>query len=139
MMRHGNHGQLYKEATLIGASLVPMWYAVKSLTTAMNFGGKYKEMLDVAIAGALYHLTAEEIGLNAYYITNGHAYEQAFHTSYQNDDSYITLDNMDHSMVWLHSAGAVFGLGSQHSHAYSAHGSHYSGQGRGVQRPLRKY
>ena len=101
--------QLYKEAAFVGIALVPMWYLVAQFTTAtMVYVGspQMKTMVDVAIAGALFHLTAEETGLNNYYLTNSFAYQQSFSREYKDDRSGDVGIRHD----FRGSAGAVFGF-----------------------------
>ena len=84
-----DHSQLYKEAAFVGISLVPMWFAVAQFTLATRvFTGspQLKAMLDVAVAGALFHLTAEEIGLNHYYLTNSYAYQNSFSSEFKKNE-----------------------------------------------------
>jgi hypothetical protein len=64
---------LYKEASVVGAALLPVWFAVRSATAATKVGGPYKEFLDVALAGFLFHILAEESGVNQWYLSNSHA------------------------------------------------------------------
>ena len=101
--------QLYKEAAFVGIALVPMWYLVAQFTTATMVyvsSPHMKTMVDVAIAGALFHLTAEETGLNHYYLTNSHAYQQSFSREYK----YERRGAVDIRIDFGGSAGAVFGF-----------------------------
>jgi hypothetical protein len=75
---NGSRQQLALEAAVVGVGLIPMWMLVRRATTAMNiYGGK--EIIDIALAGAAFHLLAEESGLNTWYLTNGYAAQKAFH------------------------------------------------------------
>ena len=100
------HAQLYKEAAFVGIALVPMWYAVTQLTSAVKLQGPNKAWIDVALAGILFHLTAEESGLNTYYLTNSYASKKAFADEYKQEDA---LD-LDGTVDWLHDAGNLFGF-----------------------------
>ena len=102
--------QLYKEAASVGIALVPMWFAVTQFTTAVKwmYDNPYKGAFDVALAGALFHLTAEETGLNTWYLTNSYAHEKSFSSNYKkahHDDPLL-----DSSMDWIRGAGSMFGL-----------------------------
>jgi len=79
--RHKNadSGQLVTEAITVGVALVPVFIAVSRLTAVMDIGRgtEWKALMDTALSGALFHLVAEETGLNAWYLTNSHAARQA--------------------------------------------------------------
>ena len=79
------HADLYKEAIFVGATLVPVWYVVAAATTFMNIQPSFKNAMDVALTGVVYHLTAEGTGLNAYYLKNSYA-AQTSDATYQRDD-----------------------------------------------------
>ena len=101
--------RLYKEAAFVGIALVPMWYLVAQFTTATMVyvsSPHMKTMVDVAIAGALFHLTAEETGLNNYYLTNSYAFQQSFSREY-NDERRGAFDVR---IDFGHGFGAVFGF-----------------------------
>ena len=86
-----DHSQLYKEAAFVGISLVPMWFVVAQFTLAtrvLTDTPHLKAMLDVAVAGALFHMTAEESGLNNYYLTNSYAYQKSFSTEFKRDERH---------------------------------------------------
>jgi hypothetical protein len=105
-----DHSQLYKEAGFVGISLVPMWFVVSQFTLATKVlpGSPFKAMLDVAIAGALFHLTAEESGLNHYYLTNSYAYQKSFSAEFKQNDEHCPIDlRMDWSRL---GTGGIFGL-----------------------------
>lgn len=65
--------KLYGEAIAVGAALVPMWFLVSTATTVTRIEFSGKPMLDVFLSGLLFHLAAEEFGLNTWYLTNSHA------------------------------------------------------------------
>ena len=113
-----NHDKLYKEAAFVGIALVPMWYAVAQFTTAVRWfpNSSYKQGFDVLLAGALFHLAAEESGLNAYYLTNSHAYDNSFAAQFK--DEHVPLDAV---VDWLRDAWSAFGLQSHHNR--TAHGA----------------
>jgi hypothetical protein len=70
--------QLALEAAVVGIGLVPMWWLVTKATTAMRITGDSKGFIDVALAGALFHLAAEESGLNTWYLAHSYAAQKAF-------------------------------------------------------------
>ena len=99
--------KLYKEAAFVGIALIPMWFAVSKFTTAVKWFSadtQWKSATDVLISGALFHLVAEETGLNAYYLTNSFAAEKAFKSEFRNDVS------VDGPVDLLRCSRAAFGL-----------------------------
>jgi hypothetical protein len=104
-MKQPSHDKLYKEAAIVGVALVPMWYAVARFTAAVQLGGSHKALIDVALAGALFHLAAEESGLNTYYLTNSYAHEKAFAAEFKENETCVGSD-----VDRLRSVGNVFGL-----------------------------
>jgi hypothetical protein len=105
-----DHAQLYKEAAFVGISLVPMWFVVTQFTLAtkvLTGSPQLKAMLDVVIAGSLYHLAAEESGLNHYYLTNSYAYQKSFSSEFKKDEHCPIDIRMDWGGV---GAGGLFGL-----------------------------
>ena len=105
-----DHSKLYKEAAFVGISLVPMWFVVAQFTLAtrvLSNSPQLKAMLDVAVAGALFHLTAEETGLNHYYLTNSYAYEKSFSHEFKKDEHCAVDIRLDWGGV---GAGSIFGL-----------------------------
>ena len=105
-----DHSQLYKEAAFVGISLVPMWFVVTQFTLAtkvLTGSPQLKAMLDVIIAGSLYHLAAEESGLNHYYLTNSYAYQKSFSHEFKKDE-HCTIDiRLDWGGA---GTGSLFGL-----------------------------
>jgi hypothetical protein len=87
---------LYKEASVVGAALLPVWFAVRSATAATKVGGPYKEFLDVALAGFLFHILAEESGVNQWYLSNSHASMKEKQRFNQSGN-----DVVQYSMDWL--------------------------------------
>jgi len=79
------HSRLYHEATAVGLLLVPMWWAVSKATTAVKIGGTVKPFVDVAVAGFLFHLAAEETGVNAWYLTHSYAAQKVLHPRKRDD------------------------------------------------------
>jgi hypothetical protein len=106
-----SHDKLYKEAAFVGIALVPMWYVVAQFTTAVRWfpNSEYKQGFDVMLAGALFHLAAEESGLNTFYLTNSYAYDNSFAAQYK--DERLPLDTV---VDWLRDAGSAFGLQQSH-------------------------
>ena len=103
MCSHGEHkrvdrSQLYGEALVVGATLVPVWAAVTQATTAAQINFQSKPVIDVFLTGFLYHMLAEELGVNKWYLTNSHAAANV--SASLVDDSVIHVD-----MDWLHAAG----------------------------------
>ena len=92
--------QLYMEATTVGAALVPMWWSVSQFTTAVKITGPYKQVLDVALAGFLFHIAAEESGLNAWYLSHSHAAKKQFSKSFSDLDVPVYT-----SLAWIRSSG----------------------------------
>jgi hypothetical protein len=100
---------LYKEAAFVGIALVPMWFAVSQFTLAtrvLTGSPQVKTMLDVMIAGALFHLTAEETGLNHYYLTHSYAYEKSFAEEFKDERCPADI-RLDWGGI---GAGSLFGL-----------------------------
>lgn len=77
--------QLYIEATSVGALLVPMWWLVSKATTAMRFKGDSKPFLDIFVSGFLFHIAAEETGLNEWYLYNSFAALKKIHPREKDD------------------------------------------------------
>ena len=65
--------QLYKEALAVGVAFVPLLFLVSKTTTALMLGGEAKPYIDGALAGFLFHITAEETGVNGWYLTESYA------------------------------------------------------------------
>jgi hypothetical protein len=72
--------QLAREAFVVGVAIIPLWWTVRQVTTAMSLGftSENKATLDVALSAALLHLVAEETGVNTWYLTNSFAAQKAF-------------------------------------------------------------
>ena len=88
--------QLFLEAFIVGATIVPLWWLVAKATTAMRINITDKSAMDVALTGFFYHLIAEESGLNGYYLTNSYASQKAFSASFS-DASTVLRNPFD---VW---------------------------------------
>lgn len=88
--------QLYQEAAAVGIALVPMFYLVSRTTALLNVDvwvGQNKQTLDLFVSGVLFHLLAEESGLNEWYLTNSHAAQKQLHTiANDNDTVHSDLD-----------------------------------------------
>lgn len=92
-----NRSQLYTEAVSVGFALVPVFYVVSRATSALRvdaFTGAFKPTLDLFISGALFHLIAEESGLNEWYLTNSHAAQKIM-------DTVVNDGSVHGSMDWL--------------------------------------
>jgi hypothetical protein len=98
------HDELYKEAAFVGISLVPVWFVISQFTTAMHISDKHKAWIDIALAGSIFHLLAEESGLNTYYLTNSYASKKAFSAKFKDEH------NVDDGLGWIHDIGGLFGL-----------------------------
>ena len=92
----GSRQQLALEAAVVGVGLIPIWMLVRRATTAMNIYGN-KEIIDIALAGAAFHLLAEESGLNTWYLTNGYAAQKAFHDDITGSVLPVDLDGLWYS------------------------------------------
>ena len=99
------HDELYKEAAFVGISLVPVWFVISQFTTAMRIPDKHKTWIDIALAGSMFHLLAEESGLNTYYLTNSYASKNAFSAKFKEDERVV-----DDTLGWIHDIGGLFGL-----------------------------
>ena len=64
---------MYKEAFAVGAAFIPMLFLVSKATTAFKISGEVKPYVDGAITGFLFHIAAEETGLNGWYLTESYA------------------------------------------------------------------
>jgi|LauGreSuBDMM15SN_2_FD.fasta_scaffold219643_2 hypothetical protein len=88
---HGEHrhtlrpSRLYAEALSVGVLLVPVWWAVMKATAAVKISGDAKPYVDVAVAGFLFHIAAEESGVNAWYLTHSYAAEKVLFPKQKND------------------------------------------------------
>ncbi len=102
--RHSDRLKLYGEALVVGAALVPVYFAVSRATQAARIDFAGKEVLDLFLSGFLFHLAAEESGVNEWYLTNSHAAKKIFSSTVANYDTYAPLHS---SMDW----GGVCGIG----------------------------
>jgi hypothetical protein len=92
----GSRQQLALEAAVVGVGIIPIWMLVRRATTAMNIYGN-KAIIDVALAGAAFHLLAEESGLNTWYLTNGYAAQKAFQENIRGNVLPVDLDGLWYS------------------------------------------
>ena len=92
----GSRQQLALEAAVVGVGIIPIWMLVRRATMAMNIYGN-KAIIDVALAGAVFHLLAEESGLNTWYLTNGYAAQKAFHKNIRGNVLPVDLDGLWYS------------------------------------------
>ena len=97
--REDGRQQLYGEALVVGATLVPVWVAVSRATTLSRIQFESKGILDVMLAGFLYHLIAEELGVNTWFLTHSHAAKNVLRTAI--DGHSVVHDDLD----WIHSLG----------------------------------
>lgn len=66
--------ELAKEATEVGALLVPVYAIVREALDGMRFKNETnKEYISVFVSGALFHIIAEATGMNEYYLTHSRA------------------------------------------------------------------
>lgn len=96
--QHCDRQTLFLEALFVGVSFFPVYWAVRKSTTAFRWKGDLKDVADVVLTGFLYHLGAEEIGLNEWYLTNGHVAKKSFQTFQQSGDA---VDSEPHSLDWI--------------------------------------
>lgn len=85
--------RLYQEAITVGALLVPMWFLVSKTTAALKLTSESKPLIDIALSGFLFHLTAEETGVNEWYLTNSYAAMKHLHP-HQNELSPFLVDHI---------------------------------------------
>jgi hypothetical protein len=77
---------LAKEATEVGALLVPVYAVVREALKGLRFKDEVnKEYLSVFVAGALFHVVAEATGVNEWYLTHGRANRKWLSTTYNAD------------------------------------------------------
>ncbi len=101
--KHSNKKNLYGEALVVGAALVPVFFAVSRATQAAKIDFVGKEAFDVFLSGFLFHLVAEEFGINEWYLTNSHAAKKLY-------SSTIDVDRYDaplHPTMDWNSLGAL--------------------------------
>jgi hypothetical protein len=99
--RHHSTEGLYKEAAFVGLALIPMWWGISLFTTGAKINKDYKPFIDIALAGAAFHLVSEESGLNAWYLKHSYAARKHFSQEYSNDGdpSVLSLDWLRDSRV----------------------------------------
>lgn len=64
--------KLVNEAVSVGALMVPWFYLVSGLTTTLGLR-QNKDVIDLFLSGATFHLAAEFSGANAWYLNNSAA------------------------------------------------------------------
>jgi hypothetical protein len=64
--------QLLTEAVSVGALMVPWFFLVSGATSALGFRDN-KDVIDLFLSGATFHLAAEFSGVNAWYLNNSAA------------------------------------------------------------------
>ncbi len=94
---------LYLEALAVGLTLLPVWWAVRRGTAAVRWSGPWKDSADLVLAGILFHLGAEHVGLNDWYLTHGHAARKSFRTFQQQGDDVVLHGDLD----WLRTMGSM--------------------------------
>ena len=104
--KNSDKTQLYGEALVVGAALVPVWLAISMATTAMRLDFAGKPALDVFVSGFLFHLVAEETGVNTWFLTNSHASKKQF-TDTIKGESHNALGASD-SMDYKHLSSIVY-------------------------------
>lgn len=90
-----NRASLYTEAATVGLALIPMYYLVSRATTFFSvdlFVGSSKQPVDLFLSGALFHLLAEESGVNEWYLTNSHAAQKIMDTVANDHPIHRDLD-----------------------------------------------
>lgn len=65
--------KLAKEAAFTGALMVPWFYLISNFTTAFGIT-QNKEMVDLFVSGATFHLAAEYTGVNRWYLKHSAAH-----------------------------------------------------------------
>jgi hypothetical protein len=65
--------KLAKEAVAVGALMVPWFYIVANATTALGVR-ENKETIDLFVSGATFHLVAEYVGANRWYLKHSAAH-----------------------------------------------------------------
>ena len=103
--RRVDRTQLYGEALVVGASIIPVWAAVTQVTTIARINFESKPLIDVFLSGFLYHLLAEELGVNTWYLTNSHAANNVLASHV--DDSVLRFD-----LGWFDAVSRASGLGT---------------------------
>jgi hypothetical protein len=65
--------ELAKEATEVGALLVPLYAVVREAAETFQWEERSKDYISVFVSGALFHILAEASGMNDWYLSHGHA------------------------------------------------------------------
>jgi len=88
--------KLLVEALTVGVSLVPLYWIISKITTNITTAPpESKALLDAALTGFAFHLTAEASGLNAWYLTHGYAAEkQISRLADKQNDIHSNLDGL---------------------------------------------
>lgn len=68
--------RLLAEAFIVGAGLMPVYFVVHNVVSAMlpRMSDTTQDYVSIFISGATFHLVCEGTGINDWYLTNGHAY-----------------------------------------------------------------
>jgi hypothetical protein len=89
--------QVYQEAVFVGITMLPLWMLVQQSTAFMRIEWRHKDKLDVLLAGVLYHLIAEDTGLNEFYAKNGAAVKKLLSNTTEGAYDGSVVGNID----WL--------------------------------------
>jgi hypothetical protein len=103
--KDANATQLYGEAIAVGAALVPVWYFISTATTVTRIDFAGKPVLDIFLSGLLFHLVAEEVGLNTWFLTNSHAAKNLIGTTIRGDEFNVVRPSMDWERIGRESCG----------------------------------
>lgn len=90
---------VYKEAVFVGATFLPMWWIVKRSTAFFNITPDKKEALDIFLAGAVYHIVAESIGLNEYYTKHGASVKKMLLENIESIEDGRVVSNSDFGLL----------------------------------------
>lgn len=74
------------EGVVVGLGLLPVWWMVSKATSVARIynNDQTKTLIDIALSGFLFHILAEESGVNSWYLTNSFAARKAFRSIYEN-------------------------------------------------------
>ena len=87
-------------------ALVPVWLAISTATTVMRLEFSGKTALDVFLSGFLFHIVAEETGVNTWFLTNSHASKKQFADTI-GGEIHNAVDAIS-TMDWKHIGAVVF-------------------------------
>ena len=86
--------QVMQEAMFVGVSFLPVWFLIQSATSFVNIRWQHKDKLDVALSGFVYHLIAENVGINEFYARHGGAVKKLLSNTLEgvSDGSVVVSD-----------------------------------------------